>query len=193
MDYLGKTGLDALRGADILKQAPANYSSTVEYPDNGIAESLKGVAQVHFANLGTRVFYTLHGGFDTHTNEVPLQEVLWTQLSGALRAFYDDLDEHGRGEEVAVLVFSEFGRRVKDNGTGTDHGSGGVAFVIGHNVNGGQYSEYPSLDPAKLVEGDLAYNFDFRGLYTDLLEDWLGIEATEIVGGKFEKISPFAA
>ena len=193
MDYLGKTGLDALRGADILKEALAAYSSTVEYPDNAIAESLKGVAQVHFADLGTRIFYTLHGGFDTHTNEVALQEGLWRQLSGALRAFYDDLAEHDRGEEVAILVFSEFGRRVKDNGTGTDHGSGGVAFVIGHKVNGGHYSEYPSLDPAALVEGDLAYNFDFRGLYTDLLEDWLGLEATEIVGGKFEKISPFAA
>ncbi len=119
--------------------------------------------------------------------------MLWTQLSAALRAFHDDLAEHDQGEEVAILVFSEFGRRVKDNGTGTDHGSGGVAFVIGDKVNGGHYSEYPSLDPSALVEGDLAYNFDFRGLYTDLLEDWLGIEAAPIVGGKFEKISPFAA
>ena len=191
MDYLGTTGLDALKGAEILKEAPRTYSSNVEYANNAIAKSLKDVAQVHFADLGTRIFYTIHGGFDTHTNEVAIQHVLWNELSGALHAFYDDLAEHGQGEEVVVLVFSEFGRRVLDNGTGTDHGSGGVAFVIGHKVEGGHYSEYPSLHPADLVEGDLAYNFDFRGLYTDLLEDWLNLEATDIVGGKFEKIAPF--
>ncbi|MDP6273543.1 MAG: DUF1501 domain-containing protein, partial [Dehalococcoidia bacterium] len=191
MDYLGKTGLDALKGADILKQAPKLYESTVEYPDNPIAQALKGVAQVHFADLGTRVFYTVSGGWDTHTNEVTLQRGLWEEVSTGLRAFYQDLEEHDLGPEVTILVFSEFGRRVKDNGNGTDHGSGGVSFVIGDAVKGGHYSEYPSLDVGRLIEGDLAYNFDFRGLYTDLLEDWLGLDAQEIVGGNFEKISPF--
>ena len=192
MDYLGKTGLDALKGADILKQAPAMYESTVEYPDNPIAQSLKGVAQVHMADLGTRVFYTVSGGWDTHTNESALQRGLWEEVSTGLRAFFQDLEEHDLGPEVTVLVFSEFGRRVKDNGNGTDHGSGGVSFVIGDAVKGGHYSEYPSLDVGRLIEGDLAYNFDFRGLYTDLLEDWLELDAQEIVGGQFEKISPFA-
>ncbi|MCH7594770.1 MAG: DUF1501 domain-containing protein, partial [Chloroflexi bacterium] len=191
MDYLGKTGLDALKGADILKAAPEMYESTVEYPDNPIADSLKGVAQVHFADLGTRVFYTTYGGWDTHTNEVALQKQLWEDVSTALRAFWQDLEEHDRGPEVTMLVFSEFGRRVKDNGTGTDHGSGGVSFIIGDKVKGGHYSEYPSLDVGRLTEGDLTFNFDFRGLYTDLLEDWLDLDAQEIVGGKFEKISPF--
>ena len=192
MDYLGQTGLDALKGADILKQAPEMYESTVEYPDTPIAKSLKGVAQVHMAELGTRVFYTVSGGWDTHTNEVALQRNLWEEVSTGLRAFFQDLEEHDLGPEVTVLVFSEFGRRVKDNGNGTDHGSGGVSFVIGDQVKGGHYSEYPSLDVGRLIEGDLAYNFDFRGLYTDLLEDWLNLDAQEIVGGQFEKISPFA-
>ena len=138
------------------------------------------------------MFYTVHGGFDTHTNEVALQRVLWEELSEALRAFKDDLNEHGASKEIAILMFSEFGRRVKDNGSGTDHGSGGVAFILGDEVQGGHYRQYPSLDPSDLVEGDLAYNFDFRGLYTDMLEDWLGIDATPIVGGTFEKIQPFA-
>lgn len=192
MDYLGQTGLDALKGADILKQAPAMYESTVEYPDSPIAKSLKGVAQVHMADLGTRVFYTVSAGWDTHTNEIALQRHLWEEVSTGLRSFFQDLKEHDLGPEVTVLVFSEFGRRVKDNGNGTDHGSGGVSFVIGDRVKGGHYSEYPSLDVGRLIEGDLAYNFDFRGLYTDLLEDWLDLDAQEIVGGKFEKISPFA-
>ena len=191
MEYLGKTGLDAMRGADIIKEAPEKYSSNVEYPDNPFAKSLKGVAQVHMADLGTRIFYTQYGSFDTHTDEVAVQRYLWDDISSSLEAFYQDLEEHGLGDEVAVLMFSEFGRRVKDNGTGTDHGSGGVAFVMGNQVRGGHYGEYPSLDPAKLVEGDLAYNFDFRGLYTDILEDWLEVEARPIVNGVYEKIRPF--
>ena len=192
MDYLGKTGLDAMRGADIIKVAPDTYTSTVEYPDNPFAKSLKGVAQVHIADLGTRIFYTQYGSFDTHTDEVKLQQSLWGDVSSSVAAFYQDLEEHGLGDEVTVLMFSEFGRRVLDNGTGTDHGSGGVAFVMGNNVKGGHYGEYPSLDPAKLVEGDLAYNNDFRGLYSDILEDWLEIDAKPIVNGTFEKIRPFA-
>ena len=193
MDYLGQTGLDALRGADILKEAPEKYSSNVEYPDNKFAKSLKGVAQVHFANLGTRIFYTQYGGFDTHTDEVSLQKSLWNDISSSVSAFFQDLEEHHLGDEVTVLMFSEFGRRVKDNGSGTDHGSGGVAFLMGNQVKGGHYGEYPSLDPSKLLEGDLKFNNDFRGLYTDLLEDWLNVEAQPIVNGIYEKILPFAS
>jgi uncharacterized protein (DUF1501 family) len=192
MDYLGQTGLDAMRGADILKEAPEKYTSNVEYPDNPFASSLKGVAQVHFADLGTRIFYTQYGGFDTHTNEVALHELLWGHIGSSLAAFYEDLEEHNLGDEITILMFSEFGRRVLDNGTGTDHGSGGVAFVIGNQVNGGHYAEYPSLDPAKWVQGDLAFNNDFRGLYTDILEDWLAVDAKPIVNGTYEKIKPFA-
>ena len=193
MEYLGRTGLDAMKGADILKVAPKKYQSNVEYPDNPFAKNLKGIAQVHLADLGTRIFYTAYGSFDTHTNEVKNHQVLWDHISSSLAAFYQDLHEHGLGDEVTVLMFSEFGRRVQDNGTGTDHGSGGVAFLIGNQVKGGHYSEYPSLDPTKLLEGDLAYNFDFRGLYTDLLEDWLDVEAKSIVNGTFEKINPFTS
>ena len=192
MDYLGQTGLDALRGADILKEAPEKYLSNVEYPDNSFAKSMKGVAQVHFANLGTRIFYTQYGSFDTHTDEVSLQKSLWNDISSSVAAFFQDLEEHHSGDEVTVLMFSEFGRRVKDNGTGTDHGSGGVAFLMGNQIKGGHYNEYPSLEPKKLIEGDLAFNNDFRGLYTDLLEDWLNVEAKAIVNGVYEKILPFA-
>ena len=88
-----------------------------------------------------------------------------------------------------MFVFSEFGRRVKDNGTGTDHGAGGVAFVIGDSVIGGQYGEYPSLEPHKLSIGeDLSFDIDFRSLYTEILEDWLETGAQDIVKGQYEKI-----
>ena len=192
MDYLGQTGLDAMRGADILKEGPERYTSNVEYPENPFAKSMKAVAQVHFADLGTRIFYTQYGSFDTHTDEVALQKHLWEDISSSVAAFFQDLEEHQLGDEVTILMFSEFGRRVRDNGTGTDHGSGGVAFILGNQIKGGHYNEYPSLDPVKLIEGDLAFNNDFRGLYTDILEDWLEVEARPIVNGVFEKVRPFA-
>ncbi len=191
MDYLGKTGQDALRGAEILQTAPGKYPSNVEYPDNPFAKSLQGVAQVHMADLGTRVFYTQYGSFDTHADEVKTQERLWREISSALAAFYQDLEQAGRSDEVMVLMFSEFGRRVKDNGTGTDHGSGGVAFLVGDQVKPGHLAEYPEIETSALVEGDLRFNNDFRGLYTDILEDWLSVDAKPIVKGQYEKLRPF--
>jgi uncharacterized protein (DUF1501 family) len=89
---------------------------------------------------------------------------------------------------VVLFVFSEFGRRVHDNGSGTDHGAGGIAFVIGDAVKGGLYAEYPSLQAEQLVEGDLRFNNDFRGTYATLLERWLGLDARSIVGGSFEQL-----
>ena len=86
-----------------------------------------------------------------------------------------------------MFIFTEFGRRVKENGTGTDHGAGGVAFALGPNVEGGQYNDYPSLAPEDLREGDLAPNHDFRGVYSTLIEDWFGLDAKPIVEGTFEK------
>ena len=187
MDYLGQTGLDALKGADILKAAPDMYTSTVEYAETGIGRNLQGIAKVLTADLGTRVFYTQQGGYDTHASETDVQPKLLSDLSRAVSDFYADLREHDAADNVVMLVFTEFGRRVKDNGSGTDHGSGGVAFAIGDPVRGGMYSEYPSLAEADLVEGDLAFNTDFRGVYGTLVEKWLGLDAQPVVGGSFEQ------
>ena len=189
MDYLGQTGLDALKGADILKAAPDMYASSVEYAESSIARNLQGIAKVLTANLGTRVFYTQQGGYDTHASEVDVQPKLLSDLSRAVSDFYADLREHDTADNVVMLVFTEFGRRVKDNGSGTDHGSGGAAFAIGDPVRGGMYSEYPSLAEADLVEGDLAFNTDFRGVYGTLVEKWLGLDAQPVVGGNFEQLA----
>jgi len=144
MKYLGATGLEAMAGADILKVAPQQYASTVQYPDTSIAKKLKGIAQVNFANLGSRIFYCDHLGFDTHANQIPVHATLWNDVSQAIEAFFADLREHDAADNVLMLLFTEFGRRVRDNGSGTDHGAGGAAFVLGDAVKGGQYSEYPS-------------------------------------------------
>ncbi len=192
MDYLAHTGMDVLEGADRLKAAPAGYSSEVEYAGNPIAKNLRDVARVHLADLGTRIFYTSHGGYDYHANEVPTHAKLMSELSTAIRDFYQDLEDHGAQANVAILVFTEFGRRIRDNGSGTDHGSGGGSFIIGDGVNGGLYADYPPLDPNQWLDGeDLTHTIDFRGVYATLLEQWLGLDATPIVGGVFEQIHPF--
>ena len=189
MEYLGQTGLDALKGADIIKVAPERYSSTIEYPNNAIGKALKDVAQVHLAELGTQVFYTSHGPFDTHFNQGGSHTKLWMEISEAVDSFFADLREHDAGDNVVMMVFSEFGRRVRDNGTGTDHGAAGVAFVMGERVKGGMYGTYPSLKPEDLTQGDLAPNYDFRGFYSSLVDKWLGLDPVPIVGGHFEQMA----
>jgi uncharacterized protein (DUF1501 family) len=118
---------------------------------------------------------------------------LWGELSGAVSCLMDDLKEHGTEDDATILIFSEFGRRIKDNGSGSDHGSAGVAFLIGGAVNGGMYGEYPSLAEAEQVEGDLRSNNDFRSVYTGILEDWLELDAVPIVNGQFEKFDIFTS
>ena len=187
MEYLGQTGLDSLKGADILKVAPEKYSSTVEYPNTGIAKKLRGMAQIHLAGLGTRILYCEHGSFDTHSNQLGFHDNLLKDVSQGVEAFFDDLAEHDAADNVVMFLFTEFGRRVHDNGSGTDHGAGGVCFAIGDPVKGGQYSEYPSRKPEDLQQGDLVPNMDFRGVYSTILEDWLHLDAKPIVEGSFEK------
>ena len=189
-DYISQTGLDALKGADILSTAPEKYSSTIEYNGDYFSQWVKNVAQVHLADFGTRVLYTGYnpGAFDTHANQPAAFHRLWADVSNAVSDFYYDLKEHNSGEEVVMLLFTEFGRRVKENGSGTDHGSGSVAFVIGDGVKGGLYGEYPSLEPDKLDEGDLRWNTDFRSAYATILDKWMGVDSQEILGGNYEHL-----
>jgi uncharacterized protein (DUF1501 family) len=187
MEFLGTTGLDSLKGADILKVAPQKYASTVKYPDTPIARKLRGVAQVHLADLGSRIFYCDHGSFDTHASQNPGHGNLWSAVSEGLDAFMTDLRQHDHADNVIVLLFSEFGRRVHDNGSGTDHGAAGPVFVLGEQVKGGHYGEYPSLNAGDLVQGDLNPNMDFRGVYSTILEKWLKLDPRPIVGGTFEQ------
>ena len=191
MDYLGQTGRDALKGADVIRVAPAQYQSTIEYADTPIAKNLRDVASVYLADLGTQLFYTAYGSFDSHFNQTPMHNQLCTDMSRAISDFFDDLKEHDAGDNLIMMLFTEFGRRVMDNGTGTDHGAGGGAIVIGNKVKGGMYGVYPSLKPEHLTEGDLEPNYDFRGLYSTVIDKWLGLDPVPIVGGKYEQLDLF--
>ena len=189
LDALSDNGVSAMIGADILSGANSKYSSSVEYADNPISNNLKDIAKVIFADIGTKIYYAQHGSFDTHAGELFNHAKLWKELSDAVGDFFRDLKEHGRENDVTVLLFSEFGRRIEDNGSGTDHGSGGVAFVLGGSVKGGFYGEQPSLEISEQVEGDMKYNNDFRSTYATLLDQWLGIDSVPILGKNFEQFS----
>ncbi len=191
LDYIRRTGTDALKGADILATAPDMYSSTVEYSATAVGQYMKNIAQTHLAGFGSRVLYTTspYNGFDTHANQAQAHSALWTDVSNTVENFIDDLREHNASDNVTLFMFSEFGRRVGDNGSGTDHGAGSVAFAIGEHVKGGIYGTYPSLDPDKQEEGgNLAHNMDFRQVYQCLLEDWLGVDPVPIAG-QFDKVA----
>ena len=190
MDYIKATGTDALKGADILATAPQMYSSDVEYSNSVVGQYMKNIAQTHLAGFGTRILYTTspYNGFDTHANQAALHAGLWGDVSNTVETFFSDLRSHDASDNVTLFLFTEFGRRIADNGSGTDHGAGGVAFAVGDHVKGGVYGAYPSLEPGQQEEGgNLKFNLDFRSVYTDILENWLKLEAAPIVGGNFEK------
>ena len=154
---------------------------------------MKNIAQTHLANFGTRVLYTTspYNGFDSHANQAQANAALWSDVSNTVDTFITDLRDHDASDNVTLLLFSEFGRRVADNGSGTDHGAASVAFAVGEHVKGGVYGMYPSLEPSKQEEGgNLAFNLDYRSVYSTILEDWFALEAEPIVNGNFERV-PF--
>jgi len=192
MDYIRNTGTDALKGADILATAPNMYTSNVEYSNTSVGQYMKNIAQTHLAGFGTRVLYTTspYNGFDTHANQAALQAGLWSDVSATIDTFMTDLRDHDASDNVTLLFFSEFGRRIVDNGSGTDHGSAGVAFAVGEHVKGGVYGEYPSLERNKQEEGgNLKFNLDFRSVYTTILENWFDLDAKAIIGSSHEKVN----
>ena len=154
-----------------------------------VSQNLRDVARIHLADLGVKVFYAQHGGYDTHANEYSGHEKLMKDLNRAVKDFFADLEEHDAADNVIMMIWSEFGRRVVDNGSGTDHGAGGGAFIIGNRVNGGLYSEYPSIEPSRTDNGDLAFQYDFRGLYSSVIDQWFKLDSPSIVGGTFEQLS----
>tara|TARA_B100000749_G_scaffold108068_1_gene82673 strand:- start:577 stop:1710 length:1134 start_codon:yes stop_codon:yes gene_type:complete len=193
MDYIRSTGIDALKGADILATAPHTYTSNVEYSSTDVGRYMKNIAQTHLADFGTRVLFTTspYNGFDTHAAEATAHAALWSDVSDTVENFFADLRDHGKAENTLLFMFSEFGRRIFDNGSGTDHGAASVAFAVGDKVKGGIYGEYPSMERSDHIEGgNLAPTMDFRQVYATIVEDWFGLDAVPVIGGNFEKI-PF--
>jgi uncharacterized protein (DUF1501 family) len=155
---------------------------------------LRAIARLIKADLGTRIYYTLQPGYDTHSAQLRTHGILLDELSGSLQVFLNDLAGSKLDDRVAVLVFSEFGRTVAENGSaGTDHGTSGPLFLAGGGVQGGLFGKTPSLTDLDPSHGDLRTALDFRQIYASVLEDWLALPSSDSLGGSFAKLSLFRA
>jgi uncharacterized protein (DUF1501 family) len=184
-----KTTLQAFDGAEQLRTAATAYQSPVTYPENNaLASQLQMVAQIISANLGTRLFSVSLAGFDTHAQQFNQQANLLGQLGDALDAFERDLEAMGKQDDVLVMTFSEFGRRVAQNGSaGTDHGTAEPMFLIGNGVQPGLHGTYPSLQDLD-DNGDLKFSTDFRSVFAAVLQDHLGAEPAPILAGSYDPV-----
>lgn len=177
----------ALKTSDRIQEAIAANNSVIAYPQNGLGQKLRSTAQLIDAELGVRVFYLTLDGFDTHSNQGEAHASLLQELSDSVGAFYKDLKARSRANQVTTFVFSEFGRRVRENASqGTDHGAAAPALLIGGGVTGGMYGTYPSL--TDLDDGDLKYQVDYRALYAELLEGVLDVPSKPILGESYKRL-----
>jgi len=186
-----EAGLDAMTASDIVQQAASNYQTSVNYPKNDFSNRLKLAAQITTSSLKPTIVYLQIGGFDTHANQKNTQANLLKTVSDGIAAFYQDMDSKGKANDTLIMTFSEFGRRVHENGSlGTDHGTAEPMFLIGGRVSGGLYGEYPSLSDLD-SNGDLVHTVDFRQVYASVLQDWLGTDPSQVLSSQFEKLNMF--
>jgi uncharacterized protein (DUF1501 family) len=185
--FLQDASQSALAASRRLQDAVGKDATGVEYPTTGLAQRLKSVAQLIDAGLATRIYYVALDGFDTHSQQADAHAALLTELSDAVSALLQDLSDRDQAERVLVMCFSEFGRRLEENGSqGTDHGAAAPMFIAGGRVQGGIVGEHPSL--TDLIDGDPKFHTDFRRVYATVLEDWLGSASEPLLGGPFEKL-----
>jgi uncharacterized protein (DUF1501 family) len=178
------------------------YQPSVTYPNNGFAQALRAVAGAMFNGLGTKVFFVQTGGYDTHAGQNTNQaNGAYTNLMGTLNdglfAFYNDLRNRGLFDDTLILQFSEFGRRISENGSaGTDHGAASVMMAMGGGVRGGIYGTAASLRPGNdnpTLENnsqDIRYETDFRSVYSKIIDSWLGGNSTQVLGADFRATAP---
>lgn len=191
-DFVANIGSVLLQDSTAIQTAAASYRPSVLYPDGDLASGLKLVATVISANIGPRLFWVTQGGsYDTHDSQRGLQgqDGLLGELDAAVGAFYEDLRGHGQAERVLLMTWSEFGRRVEENGSaGTDHGAASLLFVLGSRVRGGLFGSPLSLtdlDP----DGNLKYTTDFRQVYASILSRWIDTDPVPILNGSYPTIS----
>lgn len=184
MEYLQRTALDAEISSQDIQAISRGYKNMASYPSSRLGNDLKLVAQLIGGGLKSRVYYVNQGGYDTHANQSGTHDRLMGEFSVALSAFCADLKAQGNFNRVLVMTFSEFGRRVAQNGSGgTDHGAAGPMFLLGGAVKPGVYGKYPSL--TDLHQGDLKHQVDFRSVYATILEKWMKVSPASILRKPF--------
>jgi uncharacterized protein (DUF1501 family) len=190
LGFISRTTLAAYESSRRLEGIAQKKQNGPRYPNFGLARRLELIAQIIKADFGTRIFYTSLDGFDTHANQLGTHAALLTELSDSVAAFHDDLTAAGEGERVALLTFSEFGRRVQENASsGTDHGAAAPVFVVGPVATPGLVGSHPRFDD--LDDGDLKFHTDFRSVYAAIAADWLKFDAKPVVGAGFKPMPLF--
>ncbi|TND08951.1 MAG: hypothetical protein FD123_1805 [Bacteroidetes bacterium] len=186
--YLYKVMADTASGAEFIFEKTKTAVSKHEYPESAFAKQLKQVAQFIRSGINTRVYYVSLGGFDTHNNQRGRQDRLLKQWAEGIRAFMKDMKDAGQADNVLVMTFSEFGRRVSQNASGgTDHGTANNLFLFGGKLKkSGFLNDMPSLN--NLDNGDLIYAQDFKNVYATLLEKWLGIDHQKVLNRKYNML-----
>lgn len=178
LDFVRKIANSVSEGSDDIQKALSKSTSEITYPKTGLGKNLEWIARLIKGNLNSKVYYTSQGGYDTHDNQINIQQRNLTELNDAIFSFYSELKKAQLLQNVTLVVFSEFGRRVKDNGKGTDHGTAAPLFIIGGNNKGTIIGNNPNL--ADLDNGDLKYEVDFRSVYATLLRDKMNFDHTKI-------------
>jgi uncharacterized protein (DUF1501 family) len=189
VDYLYKTLSETLSSADYIYQQSRRHPSSQLYPATELGKNFKTISSLIMSDINTKVYYVSLGSFDTHVNQENQQKRLFTELNDAVSAFVKDLKSNNRFEDVTIMTFSEFGRRVAQNASGgTDHGTANNMFFIGGGLKEkGLLNPMPDLND--LTEGDLKHTVDFKSVYATLLHNWLGADDKEILGKKYEIMS----
>ncbi len=191
-DFIRRAMATTLSTASRINKVADGYRSQVAYPQSGLGQRLKATAQLLTADLGANIIFTSIDGFDTHSQQQNAHQSLLTEFSDAVNAFYKDLEEHALADRVLVVTFSEFGRRIAENGSlGTDHGTAGPMFAITKNLSTRIVGKHPSLtdlDGADLKSGDLKHHTDFRRVYASVLEKWLSLKSEPVLFGNYEPL-----
>ena len=192
LDFLERVALDARVSSGQIQEVIKKPYQGGEYPRSRLAEDFQTVAQLIAGGMPTRIYYLNFGGFDTHTNQEGSHNRLSSEWSDALHAFIQDMKRQGNNQRVTVMVFSEFGRRVKENASGgTDHGAAAPLFIAGGGIKAGVHGAHPSLNSRDLDKGDLQHHVDFRSVYSTLIRDILKADPVEILGKAYPNLSLF--
>jgi uncharacterized protein (DUF1501 family) len=188
VDYLYKTMAETISSADYIYKQSRMHPSTASYPGSGLGKSLQTISSLILSDINTKVYYVSLGSFDTHVNQQSQQQRLFTELNDAVTAFVKDMKANNRFDDVMMMTFSEFGRRVSQNASGgTDHGTANNMFLISGGLKQkGLINEMPNL--ADLQDGDLKYKVDFKSVYATVLDKWLGADDKLILGEKYSQL-----
>ncbi len=189
VDYLYKTMSETMSSAEYIFNQSKVHPTSQAYPNTELGKDLKTIASLIFSDINTKVYYVSLGSFDTHVAQEGQQKRLFTELNDAVKSFTDDLKQNGRFNDVMMMTFSEFGRRVAQNASGgTDHGTANNMFLIGGALKQkGVLNALPDL--GDLNEGDLKYQVDFKNVYATVLNKWLGADDKTILGKQFEYLN----